>query len=393
MKIKSFSLVTALFFLAACGEKQAQMGNAVQEYAVIAVQPSNVSLKSSYPATIKGKQDVEIRPKVAGFITKLYVDEGAVVRKGQPLFQIDPVQYREAVNAAKASIHVAESNVATLQLTANNKKELLKKNIISQYDMEMAENQLASGKAVLAQTKAQLVDAEQNLSYTTVTSPSDGVIGSIPFRLGSLVSSSIQTPLTVVSDISEMYVYFSMTEKQLLEMTREGGSIKEILAKMPAVSLQLIDGTIYAEQGRIETVSGVIDAATGSVSMRATFPNKKNVLRSGGTGTIMMPYNTENALVIPQKSTYEMQDKRFVYVVGADSKVKNTEVSILKVDDGQGYVVTSGLNPGDKIVYEGAGTLRDGMEIKPITPEQAAAKFKAMSDQAAAAKAAAAQKR
>lgn len=381
MKIRSLLMIGTLFFLAACGQKQGQMGNAVPEYAVVTVTPSNIELKRAYPATIKGKQDIEIRPQVAGFITKVYVDEGAVVRKGQPLFEIDPVQYQEAVNSAKANIEVAESNVATQEITVKNKRELLKKKIISQYDMEVAENQLASAKAQLASAKAQLVDANQKLSYTIVTSPSNGVIGSIPYRLGSLVSSSISVPMTVVSDITEMFVYFSMNEKQLLDLTREGGTMKEVISKMPLVELQLIDGSIYGDQGKIETISGVIDQNTGSVSMRATFPNQRNILRSGGTAIITIPYKYNDAIVVAQKSTYEIQNKRFVYVLGSDSKVSSREISVFGVDDGQNYVVTDGLKPGERIVYEGAGTLREGMEIKPITPQQAAAKVKALTEQ------------
>lgn len=384
MKIKSLLMIGTLFVLAACN-KQAQTGPAVQEYAVMTIQPSNVDLESGYPATIKGKQDIEIRPNVSGFITKVCIEEGSFVRKGQPLFLIDPVQYQEAVNSAKAAVKVAEASVATQQLTVNNKKELLNKNIISEYDMQMADNQLASLKATLAQAQAQLITARQNLAYTTVTSPSNGVVGTIPFRVGSLVGPTGTTPLTIVSDISEMFVYFSMTEKQLLDLTREGGSIQKILAKMPSVKLKLVDGTMYSEIGKIETVSGVIDQTTGSVSMRATFPNRKEVLRSGGTGIVQIPYVKDNVIVIPQKSTYEIQDKKFVYIVGKDNKVSNTEITVLSIDDGKSYVVTSGLKTGDRIVYEGAGTLKDGVEIKPITPEQAAAKVKAMAEQAAAA--------
>ncbi len=384
MKIKSLLMIGTLFVLAACN-KQTQTGPAVQEYAVMTIQPSNVDLESGYPATIKGKQDIEIRPNVSGFITKVCIEEGSFVRKGQPLFLIDPVQYQEAVNSAKAAVKVAEASVATQQLTVNNKKELLNKNIISEYDMQMAENQLASLKATLAQAQAQLITARQNLAYTTVTSPSNGVVGTIPLRVGSLVGPTGTTPLTIVSDISEMFVYFSMTEKQLLDLTREGGSIQKILAKMPSVKLKLVDGTMYSEIGKIETVSGVIDQTTGSVSMRATFPNRKEVLRSGGTGIVQIPYVKDNVIVIPQKSTYEIQDKKFVYIVGKDNKVSNTEITVLSIDDGKSYVVTSGLKAGDRIVYEGAGTLKDGVEIKPITPEQAAAKVKAMSEQAAAA--------
>jgi membrane fusion protein (multidrug efflux system) len=323
-------------------------------------------LKSSYPATIKGKQDIEIRPRVSGFITQLCVDEGAVVRKGQALFVIDPVQYEAAVQAAEASVKVAKAGVNTQQLTFDNKKVLAQKNIISDYDLQMAENQLASQQALLAQAEAQLVRARQDLSFTIVTSPSDGVVSSIPYRVGSLVSSSSPEPLTTVSNISEMYVYFSMNEKDLLSLTRDEGSIKLLLSKMPAVELQLLDGSLYPEKGKIETLGGVINQSTGAVSLRATFPNTQRILRSGGTGNILIPYSDPNSLVIPQKVTYEIQDKKYVYMLTDSSTVKVAEVGILALNNGQDYVVTSGLKVGDKIVTEGIGTsLRDGMVIQP----------------------------
>lgn len=362
----------------ACNNKQQSGQQAVPDYAVMTVEPEDVVLTSSYPATIRGRQDVEIRPNVSGFITKLCVDEGANVRKGQTLFIIDPVQYEEAVNVARAAVSVAEAGVATAQLTADNKRELANKNIISNYDYRMAENALVSQKAALAQAEAQLVNAEKNLSYTSVVSPVDGVMGSIPFRVGALVSPTSATPLTTVSDISEMYVYFSMTEKELLDLIRQGGSSKEILERMPLVSLSLADGSLYSEQGRIETISGVIDQTTGAVSVRAAFRNPRHLLRSGGTGSVVIPSTLKNALVIPQKATYEIQDKRFVYVLQEDAKLKNTEIEVFKLNDGKNFVVTSGLKPGDKIVAEGVGTLRDGMQIKPITLEESAAKLKAM---------------
>lgn len=371
--------------LFACGGRQQGNFQSTQDYAVITLQPETVVLNSSYPATFKGRQDVEIRPNVSGFITKLCVDEGASVKKGQTLFVVDPVQYEEAVNVARAAVEVAKANVATAKLTAENKRQLESKNIISKYDLQMAENTLASSEAALSQAKAQLINAEKNLSYTNVISPVDGVMGKVPFRVGALVSPSIATPLTTVSDISEMYAYFSMTEKQLLELIRQDSSSKKILERMPAVSLTTADGASYSEKGKIETISEVIDQTTGAVSVRATFTNPQRLLRSGGTGTVILPSERHDAIVVPQKATYELQDKRFVFVVGQDSKVKNTEVEVFKLDDGKNFVITAGLNPGDKIVVEGVGTLRDGTQINPITPEAAAAKLKAATQQATAA--------
>lgn len=362
--------------LFACGNQQQGRQAGVPEYAVITVEPSVSKLNSAYPARIKGRQDVEIRPNVSGFITKLCVDEGAVVKKGETLFIIDPVQYEEAVNVARAAVNVAKANVATAELTAENKEKLAEKNIISQYELQMAKNTLASQKAALAQAEAQLINAEKNLSYTNVTSPSNGVVGKIPFRVGSLVSPSSATPLTTVSDNSEMYIYFSMNEKDILKLTRESNGVTQgVLNQMPAVELQLVDGTIYDEKGKIETLSGVIDQATGAASVRATFPNPNGILRSGGSGVILLPQNDDNAIVIPQKATMEIQDKKFVFVVNDSSVVKTTEIKILPVNDGQNYVVASGLKMGDRIVIEGVGTtVRDGITIKPITPAESAAK-------------------
>lgn len=384
MKLNSLLMIgCALVATTACQNQDQQQGNA-PECAVMTVQPTSVNLKKNYPTTIKGRQDIEIRPQISGFITKLCVDEGATVRKGQTLFLINPTEYQAAVNTAKAAIEVAEANLATQEITVKSKRELLKKNIISQYDMQMEENTLASMKANLAQSKAQLVTAKQNLSYTVITSPSDGVVGSIPYRVGSLVSASTAEPLTVVSDISKMYAYFSMTEKELLEQSKGKGSTKAIIEQMPELELQLIDGTIYNEKGKVETISGVIDAATGSVSIRAAFANPNGILKSGSTGNVLIPYKSDSAIVIPQKATYEIQDKKFVYILQPDGTVKSTEVGILDISDGQSYIVTSGLKSGDKIALENVSTLKDGQKITPITEQQSKAKYQTALKQEAA---------
>lgn len=379
VKGAAYSLTALLAF--SCGNSQ-QGGMPALSLAVMTVEPTSQELNSAYPATIKGQQDIEIRARVSGYITKLCVDEGAVVHKGQPLFLIDAVPYQKAVQAAEAAVEVAKANVATTQLTVDSKTELHAQNIISDYDLQTAKNSLASAKAALAQAEAQLASARNDLSYTTITSPSDGVVGTIPFRVGSLVGTTTQEPLTVVSDINKMFVYFSMNEKQLLALTRQkDGSVNSMIGAMPEVHLQLADGTMYPAKGKIETLSGVIDLSTGAVQMRATFPNAQRLLRSGGTGTVLIPSVLDSALLIPQSATYEVQDKKFVYVLGDSSKVKNTEITVFPLDNGKQYVVTSGLKPGEQVVVEGVATLRDGMPIQPITPEQSAAKVQAMTQQ------------
>lgn len=380
MKSRIVLFAFCLTLLSSCGKKGFDMGGA-PECAVQTLQPATVNLTSSYPATIKGKQDVEIRPQVSGFITKVCVDEGSMVRKGQVLFIIDPTQYEAAARSAKAAVATAEAAVSTQQITVDNKRALNKKNIISDYDLAMAENSLASAKAQLASAKAQLISAEQNLGFTNVKGPSDGIVNDIPYRLGSLVSPSIATPLTIVSDITEMYVYASLTEKELLELVRKDGSQSAAVETYPEVQLQLSDGSTYDQKGKIETISGVINANTGAVSIRATFPNSNHLLRSGGMGNLIIPYHMENALVVPQKATTEIQDKKFVFLQQPDNTVKMNEITILNIDNGQEYVVTSGLKQGDLIVIENVGTLKDGQTIKPTTPAQSEANFQqAMQD-------------
>ena len=369
MKKIALWVLTAVV-LTSCGSKSKQMGEASNDFAVETVQTTTADLKTSYPATIKGMQDIEIRPKVSGYLVKLLVDEGSTVRKGQPLFLIDSEQYRAAVKAAKAQVKVCKANIATQKLTVENKRMLFKQNIISSYDLQMAENTLTSYEAQLAAAQAQLQSAQDNLSWCTVTSPADGVVGSIPYRVGSLVSAQSAEALTTVSNISKMYVYFSMTEKQLLALTREAGGINAAIKKMPAVSLVLSDGSTYSQSGTISTVSGVIDSSTGSVQMRATFDNAQHVLRSGGTGSILVPTHSNDAIMVPQSATFDVQDKKFVYVVNNDKSVATREITVLPHNDGQTYVVASGLRSGERIVIDGVNQLKNGQKINPITRAQ-----------------------
>lgn len=374
-------LAATIVALNSCGGNSGmKMGD--DEFAVITVQKASSQQSTSYPATVKGLQDIEVRPQVSGNITKLYVDEGATVRKGQALFGIDPTQYAAAVHQAKAAVEMARSSLNTASLSEQQKKSLHDKNIISDFEYTSAVDQLASAKAQLAQAEAQLTAANQNLGFCTVSSPSNGVVGTFPYRIGALVGPSITQPLTTVSEIDDVYVYFSMTEKELLKLTKTNASLKDELAKMPEVQLQLIDGTMYDEKGKIDAVSGVIDQSTGSVSMRAVFRNKKNILRSGGTVNIIFPYQMDDVILIPQSATQEIQDKKFVFVVDQDNKVATTVIETSPLNDGQNYVVTEGLKLGDKIVIEGVQQLRNGQEIKPITREQQKAKYQqALKDQ------------
>ena len=358
-------------FMAAvsCGQAPTAMGPA--EYAVMTIATTDREIQSNYSATIRGRQDIDIYPQVSGTISELRVTEGQSVSKGQTLFIIDQVPYKAALQTAEANVAAAKASVATAQLTYDSKKELFAKSVVSQYDLSTAENTLLTAKAQLAQAEAQRVNAANNLSYTVVKAPANGMVGTLPYRVGALVSASIPQPLTTVSDTSEMYVYFSMTENQLLNLTRQYGSIANTLKNMPDVQLVLNDGSVYDRTGRIESISGIIDTSTGSVQLRAAFPNKGGLLHSGGAGSIILPVNYTDCIVVPQVATFELQDKVYVYKV-VDGKATSSMIDVEKINNGREYIVKSGLVPGDVIVAEGVGLLREGTPIVAKTQGAAA---------------------
>ena len=350
--------VMACFMAAvSCGQAPTAMGPA--EYAVMTIATTDREIPINYSATIRGRQDIAIYPQVSGTIFELCVNEGQTVSKGQPLFIIDQVPYKAALQTAEANVAAAKAGVATAQLTYDSKKELYAKNVVSQYDLLTAENTLLTAKAQLAQAEAQRVNAANNLSYTVVKAPANGVVGTLPYRVGALVSASISKPLTTVSDNSDVYVYFSMTENQLLNLTRQYGSIANTLKNMPDVRLVLNDGSVYDRTGRIESISGVIDTSTGSVQLRAVFPNADGLLHSGGAGSVIVPNIHKDCVVVPQVATFELQNKVYVYKV-EDGKAASSMIDVEKINNGREYIVKSGLTPGDVIVAEGVGLLREG---------------------------------
>lgn len=366
--VATIGATATIFGLTSCGEKTQQMGDMTPEIATITVAEGTSDLASNYAATIKGKTDIDVRPLVSGFITKVHVDEGQHVSKGQTLFTLDQVQYQAAVDQTLAQVNAARTAVESARLTADNKQRLFDKNIISEYENQLAKNQLSQAEAQLSQANAALTTARKNLSYTVVTAPSDGFVGSIPNREGSLASPSMVTPLTTVSDNSDIYAYFSINEKDILNLTNEGKkSLNEAISELPDVQLQLADGTIYPESGKVATVSGVIDSSTGAANVRARFKNINGMLRSGSTGRILIPNRMSNVILVPQRATFEIQDRRFVYVVNDSNKTVATPVEISPMNDGKQFIVTSGLTPGQRIVVEGVGTkVKDNMPIKPV---------------------------
>jgi membrane fusion protein (multidrug efflux system) len=339
-------------------------------YKTMTVKKENRLLTNSYSAVVKGRQSVEIRPQVSGTITEICVKEGAKVHKGQVLFVIDQVPYKAALQTALANVKSAEAAVATARLTFDSKEELFKERVVSDFDRQTAQNSLLEAEASLAQAKANETNARNDLSYTVVRSPVDGVAGMSSYRVGALVNSSITTPLLTVSDDEEVYVYFSMTENQMLSLLRQYGSVDKSLAGIPKVSLQLSDGVKYAHEGVIDAISGTIDTGTGAVSLRAVFPNPEGMLRNGSTATLVLPYTKENALVVPQEATFEIQDKVYVYKVNESGKAESAQVTVFPLNNGQEYIVESGLQEGEVIVAEGAGLIQENTQILSLHTEK-----------------------
>lgn len=361
MKMYQISLLAIAMILASCG-KSALNSNEDQQFNLMAVKPRSITLSNTYSASIRGQQDIRIIPRVDGYLTEVLIREGERVRKGQTLFIIDQVSYKAALQAAKANVAVSEASVANAELTYNSKKALFDKKVVSTYDLVSAENALKTAKANLLLAKSQEDAAQNDLSFTVIRSPSDGVVGKIPYRKGDYVSSGIKDGLTIVADNSQMYVYFSMTERQILDLHKEHFDMERAIDRMPEVTLELSNNSIYAHRGKIESISGVVDAATGTASVRASFPNKEGVLLSGGAGSVVVPYYYNNAIIIPQEATFEILNKTYVYKV-----VNGVAVSILvevePISNGKEYIVAKGLSAGDTIIADGAGLIREGTKV------------------------------
>lgn len=360
MMTASLAVLIGLVSMTSCKKQQSQM--VATPHKTMTVETQSRELTTNYSATIRGRQDIEIYPQVGGTLQKLCVTEGQRVKKGQILFIIDQVPYKAALTTAEANVKAAEAALATAQLNFDSRKRLYDQQVVSDFDLRKAENDLLSAKAALEQAKAQRINAANNLSYTTVMSPADGVVGTLPYRQGALVGSSMPQPLTTVSDNDEMYVYFSMNETSLLEMIREYGSPEEAIKKMPSIQLQLSDGSILPDSGRVESISGVIDRTTGSVTLRAAFPNKNHLLHAGSSGNVIIPTYYNNCIVIPQEATVELQDKVLVYKV-VDGKAKSTQITVAPINDGREYIVLDGLKQGETIIAEGAGLVREGTPV------------------------------
>jgi membrane fusion protein (multidrug efflux system) len=366
------ALTIACLLVAACSKQQEASTSAATrappDYDVMAVEPRATTLYIDVPASVMGQQNVEIRPMIDGYVEKIFVDEGAWVKHGQQLFKIKAPQYEQAVRTTEAGIKTAEAAVSSARMSVDKVRPLVEREIISEYELAEARFSLQAREAELAQARAALANARTNLGYTTVSSPADGVIGTLPFKVGSLVSASMAQPLTTVSNIEQVHAYFSVNEKIMLSMTHgvDGATFQERIAKIPQVLFILADGRTYEHKGRVQAASGLISQETGSTKFRATFPNPKGILRSGASGLVRIPRTIDAALLVPQSATYELQGKRFAYVVQADDTVRPREISVRATPDGRFFVADQGLAPGDRVVLEGVASLKSGAHITPV---------------------------
>jgi len=334
---------------------------------VSTVQRSDATVTTGYAALLEGKVTVELRPQVDGTLQNIYIDEGAFVKAGQPLFKIDDQLYREQYNGVLAAQHAADARLAVAKIDMDRLVPLVKSNVVSDIQLKGAQANYHVAQASVEQAKAALRSASVNLGYTVIKAPVSGYIGKIPFRIGSLVTKNQAGWLTMLSDVSEVYGYFSMSELDYIRFKKQyaGSSMQETLHQVPPVSLLLADGSRFGEKGSITTVSGQFDQATGSVRVRAVFANRQGLLRSGNTGTVVMESLYHQALMVPQASTVELQDKVFVFLLDKGNKVRKQAITVVARNT-DSYVVGAGLNEGDTFVVVGVDKLQDGAVITPV---------------------------
>ncbi len=356
-----FSVCVLCLF--SCNGKSDKLQQDTTSYRIDTVTLSDRTLYSSYPATIRGYQTVEIRPQVSGQITDIKMREGDVVRKDSVLFVIDQTPYKAAYDIAVANVKSAEAVLSTARLVLESNQGLLEEEVVSEFDLQTARNEVMEAEAKLALAQAEEKKAYNNLSYTEVKSPVNGIASMIPYKVGTLVSSTLENPLVTVSDDSRIYTYFSMAENQMLNMIQRYGSMRSAIENMPEVELKMSNGQIYMHKGRIDAISGTIDESTGAVSLRAVFPNKERLLRDGGSGTVLIPSELKDCIVIPQSATYELQDQLFAYKI-VDNKAVSTRIEVFPQNNGTEYIVESGLEKGDIIIAEGAGLVREGTIVQ-----------------------------
>lgn len=365
-----FSVLIAIVILSSCNSSASNGGGGYEQppqaLPVITVSNTPATTYQDFSASIEGSKDIEIRPQVNGYLDKIYVDEGAYVRKGQTLFHINDRPYAEQLNTARAGLAAAKANLANAQINLAKITPLVQNNVVSDVQLKTAQAGYDAAAANVSQAQAMVESAAINIGYTSIKAPVDGYVGRIPFKTGSLVGLTTTEALTVVSEIKEVYAYFSLSENDFLKFKSQfaGNTIEEKIKNIPPVELVLADGSIYQQKGKVQTVAGQFDNSVGAISFRASFPNAERMLRSGNTGKVRVPQLHTEAMLVPQEATFEIQDKVFVFAVGDSNKVVSKPIAI-SGKTANYYFVQSGVQAGEKIVFSGTGNLRDGMMIVP----------------------------
>ena len=364
-KVTLLSLM-ALFFISCADKNAAPAAPEAPQLPVLSIINEDVTTETEYPASIQGTVDVEIRPQVSGNLDRVLVDEGAYVTKGQSLFKINERPFREQLNNALASLHAAEAALINTQLEVDKLTPLVQNKVVSDYQLKTAKASQKIAAANIEQARAMVASARINLGYTNVKAPVSGYIGRLPKKQGSLVSATDIEPLTTLSDVHEVFVYFSLGETDFIKFKSQyaGTTIGDKIKNLPPVTLILADNNAYAKAGKIDMVDGQFDKTTGAITLRATFPNASGTLRSGNTGKIRLGINHDNAILVPQSATIEMQDKVFVFTLNKENKVNKMPVTIIG-KSGTNYLISDGVKTGDQIVLSGIDKLQEGQLIQP----------------------------
>ena len=368
--MRTLSIFSFILLLAACAENKQPAPSGPPSAEVITINAAPATTGHDYTASLQGKIDIEIRPQVDGFLDKVYVDEGAFVKAGQPLFKINEQPFREQLNNAVASLKSAEAALNNTDLEVEKLTPLVENKIVSDYQLKVAKSAYNAASANVEQAKAVVASAKIKLGYTNVTAPVSGYIGRLPKKQGSLVAPTDIEPLTSLSDVHEVYAYFSLGETDFINFKSQyaGNTLNDKLKKLPAVSLILPDNSVYPVTGKIDMVDGKFDKTTGAITLRAIFPNNNNLLRSGNTGKIRLQTEHLNAILVPQSATVEVQDKIYVYAVGDSNKVSKQPLQVIG-KSGTDYIVKEGVKAGDRIVINGLESLTDDLVIKPESPK------------------------
>ena len=374
---RSTNLLSSILLVAAigqgCDSSEAKNENTqVQTPAVpvLTLQIDSATTYKEYTASLEGKINVEIRAQVDGYLNKIFIDEGSYVQAGQSLFKIDDHTYQEQLNTATASLHAAEANMNNAQIEVDKLTPLVKNNVISDIQLKTAQSSVNAMQASVELAKASIASARINLNFTLIKAPVNGYIGRIPKRIGNLVSKNDQQGLTMLSDIDQVYAYFSMSEAEFLHFNQlvPGNSLEQKIHQLPPLSLVMADGIVYPHKGKLDLVNGQFDKSTGAITLRATFPNPQKILRSGNTGKIRMEEKQSSILLVPISATIDQQEKTFVYILGENNKMKRQAI-IVTGKSGNNYIVKEGLKPGDRIVTAGFETLTEGSVIIPQPTE------------------------